>query len=352
MSGRRGAVGMVASLLLISSAGVAQADELPDGTTKPPRGDVQGNDLISSVSRTKIEIESPGGGTREVPTGRFTSSDPDWEPPACWYEPVMTPEQLKAGTEKLGREGGMGAVNAHEWWTDGLFVDHYKDGKPDDGVPGYDNYNLGKDGMWWRSVVREGHEDDVRAWDCDKVMFWADAGEIPDDPHTISPKILAEYAYDKIPVPETEVEMNPDGKQTVNLPTWMWLDETTFKPVEVTARLPGTGLWATTTAKPVSLHLDPGTKDVELHPSSGECRINDKGDIGAPYSKQDGEGDPPCGVTYLRSTPDGQRPYELKATLTWEIEWEGSGGTGGDLPDGTFDSTTPVTVREIQAINR
>lgn len=44
--------------------------------------------------------------------------------------------------------------------------------------------------------------------------------------------------------------------------------------------------------------------------------------------------------------------YQLKATLTWRISWEGSGGTGGTLPDGTFDSAVELDVQEAQAVNR
>ncbi|MEK8171315.1 hypothetical protein NKH77_23315 [Streptomyces sp. M19] len=42
----------------------------------------------------------------------------------------------------------------------------------------------------------------------------------------------------------------------------------------------------------------------------------------------------------------------MRATLTWKVDWQGSGNTGGDLPDGTFSTTSDITVREVQAINR
>jgi enoyl reductase len=55
-------------------------------------------------------------------------------------------------------------------------------------------------------------------------------------------------------------------------------------------------------------------------------------------------------VKYLRSSGDGT--YPLQATVTWKITWTGTGGTGGDLPDGTFGATQDVAVQEIQAVNR
>ncbi|PAX90364.1 hypothetical protein CLM82_15780, partial [Streptomyces albidoflavus] len=81
----------------------------------------------------------------------------------------------------------------------------------------------------------------------------------------------------------------------------------------------------------------------------GTCRIDADGSIGSPYKKGSADQDPPCGITYLRASDE---PYQLSASITWEISWEGTGGTGGDLPDGTFETTQDMTVQEIQSINR
>ena len=60
---------------------------------------------------------------------------------------------------------------------------------------------------------------------------------------------------------------------------------------------------------------------------------------------------PPCGVTYRRSSGDGTFP--LQATLTWKISWTGTGVNDEQpLPDGSFGAQQPVTVREVQAVNR
>ncbi|MGW2769763.1 hypothetical protein ACWC7P_39185, partial [Streptomyces sp. NPDC001275] len=108
-------------------------------------------------------------------------------------------------------------------------------------------------------------------------------------------------------------------------------------------------IFATTTAEPVSLKIDPGTADAETYPASGVCAIN--GDrIGEAYAKGKADRTPPCGVKYLRSSGDGS--YRLRATITWKIHWTGTGGTGRDLPEGTFGNTQDVTVQEIQAVNR
>ncbi|MEU4926972.1 hypothetical protein AB0G54_10775 [Streptomyces yokosukanensis] len=317
------------------------------GSNQQTGGSASGRDLMANVSQSRIIITHSGGGTRPTSTGALTTVDPNWQPPSCWYEPVMTPTQLRDGVADLKRTGGLGAVNAHLFWNSDLFVNQYEKRKATDG---YRNYNLGKEGMFWRSVVRPGHEDDIKAWDCDRVMFWQEAGTVPKDPNAPTPAMLAAYAYDKIRVPDTKVEMRPMGKSTVNLPTWVWLNKGTFKEVKVRATLPHTGLWAETTAKPIALHLDPGTNDAETFPASGDCTINSDGSIGTPYVTGSADKTPPCGITYLHAS-SGQ-PYQLKASITWQISWKGTGGARGDLPNGTFQTTQNMSVQEIQAINR
>ncbi|NUP20478.1 MAG: hypothetical protein HOZ81_31230 [Streptomyces sp.] len=354
----RGSAALMAAAL-VCSGGTAYAAGPEDNTNVPPSNDKpSGNStgsgtLSASVSHIRIKYVSGGDGGGE--DGNLGTVDPNWKPPACWYEPIFTPAQLK---HFVDTDGG-GDVGIHEsWWGKGLWTDHYRDAKPADNFDlnsptnstsdGYKDYNLGKDGYFWRGVAPDEHDPD--SWDCGRIMFWVPAGEVPDDPNSPTPKTLAEYAYNKVKVPKTEVELKPTAKSTVNLPTWVWLDKGTFKDVKVRAELPNTGLWAETTAKPVALHLDPGTEDAETYPASGDCTINDDGSIGTPYAKGDAEKTPPCGIRYLKAT--NGTPYQLKASITWQITWEGSDGTGGDLPDGTFETTQDMNVQEIQAINR
>ncbi|MFH8485403.1 hypothetical protein [Streptomyces longisporoflavus] len=327
-----------------------------DGTHGSVRGGSSGRGLMASVSDSKIQLTFAGGRKAKASAGELAPMDPDWRPPACWYEPVFSPKALKEAVAT--GEGGL--VNAHVWWSNALWVDHYKKGKgannagltlPEDAAAdGYKNYNTGKKGMFWRSTVRKDMYQDSKAWDCGRIMFWQDAGTIPKDRNAPTPETLAAYAYNTIKVPDTEIELRPKKKSTVNLPTWVWLDKGTYKDVSVRADLPGTGLYAVTTAKPVALHLEPGTADAKTYPASGNCGITEDGNIGTPYTRGASEQDPPCGVTYLRSASG--EPYRLKAAVTWQISWHGTGGAKGDLPDGTFETTQNLNVQEIQSVNR
>ncbi|MGA4847064.1 hypothetical protein ACOBQB_12670 [Streptomyces sp. G5(2025)] len=326
-----------------------------DGGRNPSKpghagGGASGKELYAQVGQSRIVVKQSGGGTAKPSTGSLAPVDPNWQPPACWYEPVATAEQLKAAVEDMKGTSKLLPVNSQRRWSEELLVETYDKGEQTFSSEVAKNYNVGKRGMFWRDVVRKGHEDDIEAMDCSRTMFWQNAGAVPDDPNAPTPEVLAAYAYDKIRVPDTKVELKPQGKSTVNLPTWVWLDKAVFKDVEVRAELPNTPLYAVTTAKPVALHLEPGTDDAKTLPASGDCPVNEDGSIGTPYTKGSSQQDPPCGVTYLRAT--GGEPYQLTASVTWEISWKGTGGAKGRLPNGTFATTQDINVREIQSINR
>lgn len=352
MRHRRALPATIVSLtgLLLASAPAAAVGG--GGTNTGTHGGTHGTDVYASATYSRIKVRQVSGPTQGR-RGQLSSVDVNWKPPACWYEPVFSGAELKAFVD---RTDGNGDVGIHEsWFGRELWTDHYRDGKPETNfddenstAEGYRNYNTGKDGYFWRSVAPD--EADPGSWDCGRIMFWQDAGQIPRVAHAPTPKTLAEYAYNQVKVPDTEIELRPATKSTVNLPTWAWLDKAAFAELKVRAELPRTDLWAETTAKPVALHLDPGTDDAETYPASGNCAINDDDSIGTPYTKGDADRTPPCGIRYLRAT--NGTPYQLKASVTWQITWQGTGGARGDLPDGTFETTQDMNVQEIQSVNR
>ncbi|MCI3931024.1 hypothetical protein [Streptomyces sp. AN091965] len=314
------------------------------GGGKPIEGSGKGGKNGGTIfARTKIQTTT-NGSSRSTKTGTLTPADSNWTPPACWYEPAFSPKQLEStvkalrSLDSLPFIGGIGSVLGD------ALDKRYKDGE-------YKDYNLDKQGkgMFWAAVKNENRLDDPKVNSCNKPPFWVDEKETPDEPLAVTPRILAEYAYDELPIPGTEITMAPEGETKVNLPTWVWLDKGKFKEVSVTASLPGTGLSATTTAKPVSLRIEPGTKDAETYPGSAECAVV-KGRIGEPWAKGRSEETPPCGVKYLRSSGDGT--YGLKATVTWKISWTSTTEKGDDLPDGEFGAGQDVVVKEIQSVNR
>jgi hypothetical protein len=344
----------VYAVVLSSTAAYgAIGDQDNKSPSSTPSGGASGNTLRAKATATQIKVTQLSGGASGTSPKALAPVDPNWKPPACWYEPVATPQALKAAVDRLKKNPNTDLVPVTPTlsWGEDLMVNHYEKGKAENGSgDGYENYNLGKDGMFWRGVINQDRANDPESFDCEDTLFWQNARTLPANKHAPTPDVLAAYAYNKIKVPGTEIELKPAAKSTVNVPTWAWLDKGTFKEIKVRAELAAAGVWAETTAKPIALHLNPGTGDAETYPASGDCVINGDGSIGTPYTKGDAGKTPACGVTYLRAT-DG-KPYRLSASITWQISWQGSGGAKGDLPDGTFETTQDMNVQEIQSVNR
>ncbi|WP_419995888.1 hypothetical protein [Streptomyces boninensis] len=305
-----------------------------------PGGETDGDNAIAKIRwNMRQNGTDDQAGTPPAPVG-------DWKPPACWYAPKYTPEEFQEYgqrfmyTARHDPDGQQVASDFHE---------KYVAGEP------YKLYNMAKqgEGYWWDSFYDEDQVDDPYSAGCDKPWFWIDKGDPPPPvKNALNPEILAGLAYDKVRIPKGKVSMSPQGKQTVNLPTWIWLDKDTFHPVSVSADVDLLNLHVTTTAKPVSMTLDPGTDDAQVHPAGGTCTFNKDGSLGTPYTKGRAKETPPCGVTYNRST-ENTGPYTLKATITWEMSWTGTGNPDPvDLPDATFETTTDVEVREVQTVTR
>lgn len=333
---------VLAGATVLASSPAAWADIVPGGEGTGAETQVDGGMGEQSVSATAgavvFERSKNGSGASVGPVAAATN----WTPPACYYAPKYTPEQLKKVKEPVWEVGSTG----YEW--DAEQRDKYVNGHP------YKDFNKEKTGKgyWWDSYVTPGREGDPGALDCKEDTFWVDTNDDPpaNIPQAITPEVLAQLAYAEIRVPTTEVELRPEGTTKVNLPTWAWLDATDFKPVSVTASVPLLHVQATTTAEPVSVKIDPGTADALTYPASGVCEVAN-GSIGEPYAKGKADETPPCGVKYLRSSGDGS--YQLKATVTWKIHWTGTGVTGEQrLPDGDFGGEQEVVVQEIQAVNR
>ncbi|WP_432052768.1 hypothetical protein [Streptomyces xiamenensis] len=334
------------AITVVAIPSAAGAD-LQDGLDNTPSGNADGKSIEASVGKPEgVRINYSGNGLGG--SGGLTSVDTSWTPPACYYAPMYTPEEYQAYWAELSRE-----FYSSGWPQDDkdLLRDNLEDSYGEKGE--YPNYNIEKqgEGMFWQVVRNDAYpvEDQLA---CEYRTFFVEFGDPPPDvPGVVNISTLAELAYEQTRVPDTDIELNPDGDQTVNLATWVWLDQAAFEPVSVTASLDDYGLWATTTATPTTLTIEPGTSDARLHPASGECAVGGDGSIGEPYSRGRSGEEPPCGVTYLRAT-HATGSYGLTASLTWEISWEGSDGSGASLPSGVFETTHEITVSEVQAIVR
>ncbi|WBB62969.1 hypothetical protein O7599_10750 [Streptomyces sp. WMMC500] len=346
-------VSLLCAFGLVAGAGSAQADAPIDRETDAGADDQEIWARTGGGIQFSGAVEDEGQGP-----GNLAPATAGWNPPPCWYAPYLGAKDFKRATKKsIEEQMAAPGMTGHAGSALQQLLDHYEDGYSWPNHPGFQDWNVKNDGegKFWAGVENPAEEDVLARGECSEVPFWVDNGEpapawVADQ--AIDPAMLAELAYERMVVPDTEAELRPEGEQTVNLPTWVWLDGARFQPVTARATVPALGMWAETTATPVSLTIEPGTDDAELHPDGGECAMNEDGAVGTPYRKGDADRMPPCGVTYLRSS-ESTGPYDFTASVTWRVTWSASDGTTDEqLPTGIVEATQELEVQEIQSIVR
>lgn len=266
-------------------------------------------------------------------TATATSSDANWEPPVCWYEPMYTPEEYEKFIKGAygGAAGGSPAADYAE-----------KREK--------EKYHKGDEGLWWQVQFPDDTYDKACPVTTDNWEIWVPPADPQPDPNKVTPEILSELAFNSTKLPTPPVELQPRADRLlVNLGT-----RVAFKGdldrVWTTASLDykGVQLAATTVATPVALKVDAGTADADPQSCTYELV---KGKDGYTADSEDSG----CNVTYLRSSGTGTYPF--KASITWKVTWTDSADPDGPpqqpgLPDGLSTFEQDVTVKEAQAVNR
>jgi len=143
----------------------------------------------------------------------------------------------------------------------------------------------------------------------------------------VTPEQLLVQALRELRVPHLQpATAPPRGKDgLVGLPEWFWVPARAWhaRSVTVTAG----PVWATATAAPVGLTVQPGT---------GLSPVSCAGP-GVPYNPRElaaGQ-HTSCSYTYLQpSLGQPGNTYRASAAVTWRISWTGSGGSGGLLDAG------------------
>ncbi|MEU0479280.1 hypothetical protein ABZ260_08880 [Streptosporangium sp. NPDC006013] len=201
---------------------------------------------------------------------------------------------------------------------------------------------IGKEGRWWAPAYNGADPDGQSCWSELEPFVWVPPGTTP--PAGITIAELVEIARAALTVPEPKIELNPDAKSYVNLPTWVWLSGIGETTRSVTATLPGV-MSATVTATLEDIRIDAGTT-ADRAEVKEEC-----GPGGKPYAKGAAF---TCGVRYLRASIDQPRDaYVLTVTSVWPIEVEGDVvpfaydpvevGVTRDVPVGEVQSTVRKT---------
>ena len=165
-----------------------------EGAHTEQRGNADGRTVSATAGAIVFDRSKNGSGRSAGPVASTTT----WTPPACYYAPTYTPQQLEKYLTPTWEAGSTG----YEW--DAEQRRHYVGGEP------YKDFNKAKagKGYWWDSYVTDGREGDPGALDCTKQIFWVDQGDPPPAtiPQAVTPQTLAQLAYAEIRVPSTTDE--------------------------------------------------------------------------------------------------------------------------------------------------
>ncbi|WP_214408767.1 hypothetical protein [Sphaerisporangium fuscum] len=308
---------LLAASLTAVSVSLAAAPAFPAALDDPagPKGQAIQHDRTVGVVLRNSRIVLHGDGLGAKSDG-YRVKRP------CWYEPGDNAQDM------LNRQ-----QQVKDWWVhtnpDGdtdfdKFLEQYKD-------------KVGKDGRWWTPAYNAADPDGLSCWTGLQGAVWVPAGGTP--PGGITLQELYQLARAALTVPEPKINLSPDVKSYVNLPTWVWLTGIGPTSRSVTAEIPGV-MSATVTATLGKLEIKPGTSPDRAQVTTTGC-----GGTGRPYAKA---GDFTCGVTYLRASADQpRRTYVLTVTTVWPV-------TGGGLTFQPVQSTATrdVPVGEVQSIVR
>jgi hypothetical protein len=264
-------------------------------------------------------------------TATATSSNTDWKPPVCWYEPMYTPDEYEEFMKSAYKGAGEPAASYAKQRAD-------------------EDYHRGDQGLWWQVKFRNDNYTEACPVTTDNWEIWVPPAQPEPEPNQLTPEILSELAYSSTKLPTPPIVLSPRADLLkVNLGTRVKL-RSDFDRVWTTASInyKGVQMAATTVATPVALKVDAGTDDADPQTCSYELVKSEHG-----YTVD--STDATCNITYLRSSGTGTYPF--KASITWKVTWTDSANPDGAprqpaLPDGLSTYEQNVTVKEIQAVNR
>jgi hypothetical protein len=312
---------------LVAAAVLALVVLSAQSATGDPRDAGREGGNTGDVIWSEVNVTSTGPGGESVP---LSSHDATWVPPACWMQPLHTPEEFA----KMMADATAHPESAQsDWLAEIREADYYQ----------------GEDGHWWGLVYNQ-HLPEEEARDKCELFGgnpeWIETGDLPEQT-PITPELLAEIAYAATELPAPEVRLSPPPElQKVNLDVHAAIDGNGLpERVSTTASIDfaGMNIAATVVAAPAQLRIEAGTE----HAEPGVCTYQLSG------STVDTAGSG-CNIVYRKTSGDGT--YPLEAQVTWNVHWTASADPDGpveaELPTGYTTTPYDVTVREIQTIVR
>lgn len=133
----------------------------------------------------------------------------------------------------------------------------------------------------------------------------------------------------------------PADNLLVNLETWFAATPT--NPISVTAQVPGA--WARATATVTSIELTIRTPTTRTGVTTVTCRP-----WGSTTASLNGCAWTPSFPSTEQVTGNADNSYTATLTLVWTVTWASSTGQTGTFPPLRTQTSTPLTVHEIQTI--
>lgn len=156
-------------------------------------------------------------------------------------------------------------------------------------------------------------------------------------------EVVVQRAVERLELPTPVIRTSPDEDfaQVVHVPTWMWVERSTWGPVSASAAVDGVKV--TATARP--------QRAVWLIGEGGTVVC---GGPGTPYSDAHSPkaSSPDCGYTYrLASLSAPDRAFTVSVRVTWDVEWHGAGQVGV-VPGLVMTGQRQLVVDEVQTVVR
>jgi hypothetical protein len=158
-------------------------------------------------------------------------------------------------------------------------------------------------------------------------------------PEQLLIQALKELQVPALP-PATAPPVGADG--LVGLPEWFWIPAASWHPLTVTVT--AGPVWATVTATPSGLSVNPGT---------GADPVTCLGP-GTAYNPAMPAADQRTGCSYTYSQPSAGLSgdaYAASVAVVWSVVWIGSGGAGGVLASAlSVPVSVPIRVAQAEAL--
>jgi hypothetical protein len=205
------------------------------------------------------------------------------------------------------------------------------DPKPPANHPAWDGADPKKNDLYFRSCSDGGQNNP------DGFVVVPEGDPAPQ----VDPQELAQRAVDSMTLLGPDIASpRATGKYTVGVPVWLWVNQnaTTYGPNTASATAGGVTVTATAKVTKIVWRMGDGATVTCAGP-------------GTPYTASEGMvKSPTCGHVYSR-TSAGERggKYQVTATSTWAIDWQG-GGAAGQLTE-VRQSQVQVPIGELQVVS-